>query len=849
MRGTGTVIRGNEVLWARPDQAAHVREGRETTNDAGTSGSSKERLIARLRRPWVSVIGPSRAAWLPVIPSNYPSGITGRPSVWYARCMLVAIRTPTDNDRGPRYMEKALAAIHQANRDRLAIHMEYRSIDQRVGLCVRFPDELSEVVIAAVEASYPNCRLDVLDKKAVGEDLANNGRQISSAHLRLLPDLFPILRHSQFEDLPSRSFADPIDSLLRAVRPVGGSSGRIEIAIRPAGHRRRRRVRWAVQRLNTPFFRFHYHLAHRFARLATHRLLWPLAVLLGILAGRPGALVSFRPIDTSTGRHHEREDDVQAASDKIGGHLFETHIRLVVEADNAAPACARDRLEAMAGALGSFTVSRLATFRMARPRRGRLGARGGGAFLLSHEELATLFHPPTAGVGAERLDTNEFTEKEPPVPLPSGGDEGEVVIGRVKFRSEHRVFGIAREDRRRHLSIVGKTGMGKTTLLETQIAADIEAGRGVCLIDPHGDLAEAVLRPIPPRRTNDVIAFDAADRDYAVSFNPLACRDPDRIDQTTSGVVSAFKKIYESWGPRLEDTLRNAVFATVEQGGTLGTVLRLLSDQPFRERFVATIRDDLVRSFWSHEFAHWNDRYRTEAVAAIQNKIRPFLTNRSLRAIVGHSQRSLDFRHIMDDEQVLIVNLSKGRIGEDNSTLLGALLVAGIQQAAMSRADVSEEERPDFYLYVDEFQNFTTGSFATILSEARKYRLNLTVAHQYLKQLDDETANAVFGNVGSIVAFQVGSDDASVLAQQLAKFDGQLKPQDLTNLPKYTAYVRLLIDGLPSSPFSMETVPPPAFDPKSDRSTIVREMSRRRHAVPIVKANSMQSRFPLTVRT
>jgi len=752
--------------------------------------------------------------------------------------MLIAIRAPADNDRGPRYMEKTLAGIHQANRAQSSIQLVYCSREQQVELGVRCSDQLAVVVTAAIEASYPNCRLETFGNEAEGETSQRNDLDIWAAELHLVPDLFPILRHSQFEDLQSRSFADPIDSLLKAIKPDDRCSARIEISVTPVSRRRHRRAKWAVDRLNSPFFRLHFRLAALFARASTRPRLWLFAWIFGTITGCRQVVPSINPIDTSTGRHHEREDDVQAASDKIGGHLFETRILLVVEAKKGAAKSARGRIETMAGALGSFTVSRLATFRMTCPRRGRLRPRGGHRFLLSHEELATMFHPPTAGVSAERLHASDFTEKEPPVSLPSGKGDGEVVIGRVTFRSDHRMFGIAREDRRRHLCVVGKTGMGKTTLIQTQIAADIEAGRGVCLIDPHGDLAEAVLRVIPARRTNDVIVFDAADREYAVSFNPLVCRDPDRIDQTTSGVVSAFKKIYESWGPRLEDTLRNAVFATVEQGGTLGTMLRLLSDAPFREGFVATIRDDLVRSFWVHEFAHWNDRYRTEAVAAIQNKIRPFLTNRSLRAIVGHSQRSLDLRYIMDDQQVLIVNLSKGRIGEDNATLLGALLVASIQQAAMSRADVSEQERPDFYLYVDEFQNFTTGSFATILSEARKYRLNLTVAHQYLKQLDDETANAVFGNVGSIVAFQVGSDDAQVLAQQLSKFDGQLKPQDLTNLPKYTAYVRLLIDGLPSSPFSMETIQPPAFDPKHDRSTIVRETSRRRHAVPINKIHT-----------
>jgi len=650
-------------------------------------------------------------------------------------------------------MEKALAAIHQGNRAKSAIQLLYRSHEQQVGLWLRSPDSLADVVTAAIEASYPNCRLVAFEENEADNISTHTAVEIWSAELRLVPDLFPILRHSQFQDLQSGNFADPIDSILRAIQPNQHLTARIELSVTPVSRKRYRRAKWAIERLNSPSFRLHFRLAALFARASTRRRLWLFAWIFGTIAGRRQVLSIINPIDTSTGRHHEREDDVQSASDKVGGHLFETRIRLVVAGPRDGEASAYERLRTMAGALGSFTVSRLATFRMTRIRRGQPRALPKRGFLMSHEELATLFHPPTAGVGAERMHTNDFTEKEAPVSIPSGKRDGEVALGRVKFRSDTRSFGIAREDRRRHVYIVGKTGMGKTALLQSQILADIEAGRGVCLIDPHGDLAEETVPFIPPRRTNEVIVFDAADRDYAVSFNPLACSDEERIDQVTSGVVSAFRKIYDSWGPRLEDTLRNAVFATVEQGGTLRTVLRLLSDQPFRERFVQQIRDDLVRSFWIDEFAHWNDRYRTEAVAAIQNKIRPFLTNRRIRAIVGRSHKSLDLRKIMDDEQVLIVNLSKGRIGEDNSTLLGALLVASIQQAAMSRADVSEHERRDFYLYVDEFQSFTTGSFATILSEARKYRLNLTVAHQYLKQLDEDTANAVFGNVGSIVAF------------------------------------------------------------------------------------------------
>ena len=431
------------------------------------------------------------------------------------------------------------------------------------------------------------------------------------------------------------------------------------------------------------------------------------------------------------------------------------------------------------------------------------------------------------------MKTVEFAEFEAPALIHPETEEGTVPLGRVRFRGDQRIATLALEDRRRHLYIVGKTGMGKTTLMQNMLAADMRAGRGVCLVDPHGDLADSLVGLVPRERTNDVILFDAASRESVVGFNPLACSDQSRVDQVTSGVVSAFKKLHDSWGPRLEDTLRNAVFATVEQGGNLLSVMRLLGEKQYRERAVPAIRDAVVRSFWMHEFAAWSDNYRTEAVAAIQNKIRPFLTNTNIRGIVSQPGRSLDLREIMDAGKILIVNLSKGRLGEDNSTLLGAFLVTSIQQAAMMRADVPEQSRRDFFLYVDEFQNFTTGSFASVLSEARKFRLGLICAHQFLSQLDEQTANAVWGNVGSIVAFQVGSDDAEVLSQQLGKYPGHFAPENLTGLPKYTAYARLLIDGMPSSPFSIQTLPPETRLLDPERGEIIRRVSQRRYARPI----------------
>jgi len=716
-------------------------------------------------------------------------------------------------------MEKALAAIHQA-RLRHAVTLSYASSETQVGLFIQCHPVDRDTVLEPIIASYPHATISPMEEPTSDE------AGTWTCTLRLLPELFPILRHAQFEDLLNHTFADPVSGRLRAILPDAGLTGRIEISIRPASRRRCHHARQAVKLLDRGFFRRHHRLAGYFAAHVTRPRLWFVAWILGLFA-RCTPQPSHTSLDTSTSRLHEREEDLQAAADKLGGHLFESSIRLVVCCPNVSRFEARERLRRMAGAFGAFTKSRLATFSVSRTQRGLTTAGHVPSFLLSHEELATLWHPPTEAAQAERMQASEFTELEAPAIFHSEKEEGAAMLGRVLFRDDRRPVVLALEDRRRHLYVVGKTGMGKTTLIQNMIVADMLAGRGICLVDPHGDLAESITALVPKHRTNDVILFDAGSREHVLSFNPLECNDASRIDQVTSGVVSAMKKLYDSWGPRLEDTLRNAVFAIVERGGNLLSVMQLLGEKAYREQVVPLIRDPIVRSFWMHEFASWSDNYRTEAVAAIQNKLRPFLTSTNIRAIVSQPGRSLDLRSVMDQGRVLIVNLSKGRLGEDNSTLLGALLVTSIQQAAMTRADVPEIERCDFSLYVDEFQNFTTGSFASVLSEARKYRLSLIVAHQYLSQLDDPTANAVFGNVGSIITFQVGSDDAERLAEQLGKHPGQITTENLTGLPKYTACVRLLVDGMPSKPFSMQTLPPPINEIDPERAEIIRRVTQR----------------------
>jgi hypothetical protein len=723
-------------------------------------------------------------------------------------------------------MEKALSAIHQGLAPGETLVLSYAVVQSQVTLAIELGDALAQRVIGPILANYPQAKCTPV----AATELARTAHSLGTyaLELTLTPQIFPILRHAQFEDLLNRQYADPIDSLLAALVPSDGIECRVDFHITPAASRRVRRARKAISLLERSYLSDRPKRASWYAeQVCTGRRPW-MVTWMEWRARRSPRGERATSLDVSASRTHEREADLLAAADKLSCHLFDVRLRIVASAPVDQAGEARARLRSIAAAFGSFTRSRLASFEVMSTRK-----RAASPFLLSHEELATLWHPPTAGVGTQRLVVTAFTEREAPAALPSELLPGDTLLGSTCFRDDSRPVILREEDRRRHVYIVGKTGMGKSTLLLNLVQHDLAAGRGVCLVDPHGDLAEAVLGTVPAERTNDVILFDAGDNEQAVSFNPLACPDARRMDQVASGVVASLRKMYDSWGPRLEDTLRNAVYAAIEQRGTLLTVLRILADAPFREQLVTRLEEPIVRAFWRQEFAAWTKAYRTEAVAAIQNKIRPFLTNRTVRAIVSQEDRSLDLRRIMDDGKILIVNLSKGRVGEDNAAMLGALLVSSLQEAAMRRADTPELERRQFSLFVDEFQNFTTGSFATILSEARKYGLSLTISHQYFRQLDERTAHAVGGNVGTFITFAVGSDDADWLAATMSKSPGQIEPHDITNLPKYTACVRLLINGLPSAPFTIRTQPPPPVN--EVRRDVVCRQSAHQHARSIAE--------------
>jgi len=409
-------------------------------------------------------------------------------------------------------------------------------------------------------------------------------------------------------------------------------------------------------------------------------------------------------------------------------------------------------------------------------------------------------------------------------------DSGIAPFAVTTYRNREKVFGIKTDDRRRHVYLIGKTGMGKTTLIENMVYSDIMAGHGVCYIDPHGDTAEKMLEWIPNSRINDVIYFNPADIDFPISFNVLEKVDPHYRHLVASGLIGVFKKLWaDSWGPRLEYILRNAILALLEYpDSTLLGINRLLVDKNYRKKVVEKIQDPVVRSFWVDEFTKWNERVLQEVISPIQNKVGQFLSTSLIRNVVGQVRSAVDLRKVMDEGKIVILNLSKGRIGEDASKLLGAMVVTKIQLAAMSRVDIPEEQRSDFYLYVDEFQNFATDSFADILSEARKYHLNLIIAHQYIEQLGEVVKPAVFGNVGTIICFRVGAEDAEFLEKE---FMPLLTQEDLVNLPKYAIYLKLMIDGVASDPFSARGLPPVYGKSFGNEEKVIRA-SRERYARP-----------------
>ncbi|TWT51722.1 AAA-like domain protein [Thalassoglobus neptunius] len=703
-------------------------------------------------------------------------------------------------------MLSVLASIHGAIPSSLSISLWLKSDKGEVTFLVDLPDECERSFLQELQDVYPGCTVEPESER----DDHTTEQECWNTELRVSPDVLSLLTFDQFVDeTDNRSLADPVSGLLSILK--SGRAGRVVPAIRltiqPAT---RRRVAAAERVLR----RFHHRfvvdsLQSTYLRWATHHL-----ALYRVLAA-----ILFRFV--------ARDALPLESSAKTDLKLFQCRLTVFVNVPIGQKQLAERRLIEMAGAFGRFTNATVKIHRFKPAQR----ERDKRAFLLSPREVATLWHPVTeSGDAVSRVERPMFRELEPPVFLTS--NKG-TVLGRVKFRQQKNQFAIDEDDLRRHMLAIGKTGCGKSTFLLNVVSQQVESNRGIILIDPHGELVDDVLSTVPKNRTNDVIYFDASDDSVVVGFNPMV--GPIGADHTlvADGVLTSFKNVFgfdEGSAPRLLHIFRNTLLTLIgTRHASLANVQRLLVDANFRKSAIANVTNKAVREFWLSEFGQWNERDRTQYIASLQNKLGAFTTNERLQRIFDGDRKGIQLREVMDQSKILLCNLSKGQVGHDASTLLGSLLLSSLQIAAMSRADVAEDERPDCTVLVDEFHSYLSDGNTTMadaLAESRKYRTSYVLSTQMLEQLDSATLAGVLGNCGSTLCMTVGPRDAEVLAELLGN---RLATDDLMNIPKYHGYIRQLVNGAPHT-FSMTTLSPPRQN--RQRADLIRKVSRQRFGVP-----------------
>lgn len=715
-----------------------------------------------------------------------------------AKQMRLLIESPAGNTRGPVFTESLLRTIHRANPKRLPLSLRIQNTSSGVGLVVDCPDELRALFMQEFQDTYPGTRIRV----------APDDEEVPTVRLPLFkrPDVLPIRTYDDFVDeTDKRQLADPSSGLLSAIRT--GTSGRLQCSInlefQPATHRRV----YAAERISSVLnrsFRFRW-LRRTYIRSCGSSLFFRFI----------GWTLSFLIRKKS---EHDRDGSELAVES-----LFECRLTLTVIAALDAAQFADKKLSEIAGTFGRFNNGECEFFTLRRKTR-----RG---FLMSAKEIATIWHPLTAsGDTVSRAVRPTFVEVEPPILLTTKkGKPSSTVLGRTVFRRQRNQFGIMMDDLRRHLMVIGKTGCGKSTFLLSVVRQQIEHGRGTILFDPHGQLADEVLNVVPKHRTNDVVVFDASDNVAPVRFNPMV--GPPGTDPTliADGVLTSFKNVFgfdAGSAPRLLHIFRNCLLTLIgTPHASIGSVQRLLVDPVYRKSCIASVQNIAVREFWLTEFNRWNERDRTQYIASLQNKLGAFTTNERLQLILDGGKKGIVLRELMDESKILICNLSKGTVGHDASTLLGSLLLSSLQIAAMSRANIPEADRRDCVVVIDEFHSYLAEGNTTMadaLAESRKYRTSYVLSAQMLEQLDTATLAGVLGNCGSTMCMTVGPRDAETLAELLG---AGLTPADLMQIPKYHAYLRMLIEGAAHT-FSMTTLAPSKHTP--NRADTIRRVSRQR---------------------
>ncbi|MEI6499275.1 MAG: type IV secretion system DNA-binding domain-containing protein [bacterium] len=722
------------------------------------------------------------------------------------------IDVPKNNDRSPLSAEQMFAAIHgiYADSAHYQNHLSFEIVAKSnfIQFYIYLPKHLKDFIEGQIYAQYPAVEIKEVDDYSQAVVRSQVSYSISELALTK-PDVYPIRQFTDFE-------VDPLSAITSVMSNLGTNEQVwFQMIVRPVGDEWQNRgndkisaIRSGKKSKSGGFFIMIISGIFSFLKDLIVQAIYP--------TGETQPWFEAKSAGEPPKLSGAVEDSLKAIEQKITKLGFQTRFRILSIANDTL--ISKDKCRNITAAFKQFNTTNLNGFKMGEVVSNdseeweRFVTRhfNDDGNILNITELASIFHLPNESVSTPNIVWSGSKKGEPPSDLPLRENtipEDFTVIGETNFRNVFREFGIKRDDRRRHIYIIGKSGVGKSVLIENMAVNDMLAGRGLIAVDPHGDLIDKLLSCVPDHRIDDVIVFDPSDRNFPIAFNLLDQVDDDFKGIVASGFVGIFKKIFgESWGPRLEHILRNTVLALLDfPNSTMLDIPRMLTNNHFREKVVAKIKDSVIRDFWTNEFAQYDQKFKTEAVAPILNKVGQFLSSDTIRNIVGQPKSRIDIREIMDQKKILLVNLSRGKIGEDNSALLGAMVITKIQMAAMSRANVTVDKRPDCYLYVDEFQNFATDAFSVILSEARKYNLALTIAHQYIAQLPDTVRDAVIGNAGTIISFRVGGADTDTVVKEVEPvFDAH----DLVNLDKYHIYIKLLIDGVSSSAFSARTLPP-----------------------------------------
>ena len=721
--------------------------------------------------------------------------------------VLLALEIPRDNDKKELSAEQLFASLHGILRDRQELKMsggaqehlsfEIASVGNQIRFYVRVPKHLQNFVEGQIYAQYPTVQIHEAD-----QDYATNakGHKVTAVDELVLTDneFFPIKTFQTFD-------VDPLAGITAALTKLDGNDEEIwvQILARPIPDSWQQESAKYISRYREGFG------TSTKASIGVYLI----QALQALWQPPEGGTV------TRTKEMSDRDKLRIAAAEKKSQKLgYKVRIRLAYLGNDQS--AARIQMNAVASAFKQFNSTSLNGFKLAskpsyNPDDLALYTKryfpDKSGFILNIEELASVFHLPHMNVETPNVVWANSKTAEPPTNLPiltgdPNHDRQISAFGLTNFRGLQKQFGIYRRDRGRHVYIIGQTGTGKSGLLELLTLSDIYHNQGYAIIDPHGDFAIDNLRFIPPNRIKDVVYFNPADADYPLAFNPMEVTDPSLRSNISSEIIGVLKRMFgDSWGPRLEYILRYTILALLEYPDTtMLDITRMLTNKDFRNKVLAKVTDTVVLQFWRVEFASWNDKYTSEAIAPVLNKVGAFVANPIIRNIIGQPKSSFNIRQIMDEGKILVVNLSRGLIGEDNAAILGAFLVTKIQLAAMSRADIPNvEDRRPFYLYVDEFQNFATDSFAVILSEARKYGLNLTVANQYISQMSDNVRGAVFGNVGTMISMCVSPEDAPILAEQFAP---QFEAQDILHMNNRHFVCAMMINGEKMPAFSGTTL-------------------------------------------